>query len=68
MKCNKDNTQIINSPEFVILDLIDSQIMQLENHIERLKALQNNIHSNIKKELNWEHIYLEIDEYKFNSK
>ena len=61
MKLEKENKGYIDTPEFVILELIDHQIDMLEKDIEELKQLKLDIFymiNNDNKEYDWSDIYL----------
>lgn len=61
MKLEKENKGYIDTPEFVILELIDHQIDMLEKDIKELKQLKLDIFymiNNDNKEYDWSDIYL----------
>lgn len=63
MKLEKENTTYIDTPEFVILELVDHQIDMLEKDIEELKQLKLDIFymiNNDNKEYDWSDIYLRL--------
>ena len=65
MKLNKENTIYINTPEFVILELIDRQIDMLEKDIKQLKKLKSDVYYMIKddsKMHDWSDIYMRLKE------
>ena len=64
MKLEKENTTYIDTPEFVILELVDHQIDMLEKDIEELKQLKLDIFymiNNDNKEYDWSDIYLRLN-------
>ena len=63
MKLEKENTTYIDTPEFVILELIDHHINILEKDIEELKQLKLDVFymiDNDNKEYDWSDIYLRL--------
>lgn len=62
MKLEKENTTYIDTPEFVILELIDHHINMLEKDIEKLKQLKLDVFYMIdnNKEHDWSDIYLRL--------
>lgn len=63
MKLEKENTTYIDTPEFVILELIDHHINMLEKDIEELKQLKLDVFymiDNDNKEYDWSDIYLRL--------
>lgn len=63
MKLEKENTKYIDTPEFVILELIDYQVDMLEKDIEQLKQLKSDIFYMIKNYNNkydWCDVYLRL--------
>lgn len=63
MKLEKENKEYIDTPEFVILELIDHQIDMLEKDIKELKQLKLDIFymiNNDNKEYDWSDIYLRL--------
>ena len=64
MKLKKENTIYINTPEFVILELIDRQINMLEKDISQLEKLKSDVYHMIKddEEHDWSNIYMRLKE------
>lgn len=63
LKLEKENKEYIDTPEFVILELIDHQIDMLEKDIKELKQLKLDIFymiNNDNKEYDWSDIYLRL--------
>lgn len=63
MKLEKENKGYIDTPEFVILELIDHQIDMLEKDIKELKQLKLDMFymiNNDNKEYDWSDIYLRL--------
>lgn len=63
MKLEKENKGYIDTPEFVILELIDRQIDMLEKDIKELKQLKLDMFymiNNDNKEYDWSDIYLRL--------
>ncbi len=65
MKLEKENTTYINTPEFVILELIDRQIDMLEKDINQLEKLKSDVYYMIKDDCeihDWSDIYMRLKE------
>lgn len=65
MKLNKENTIYINTPESVILELIDHQINMLEKDINQLEKLKSDVYYMIKDDCeihDWSDIYMRLKE------
>lgn len=59
---NSENTIYTNKPEFIILELIDSQINKLKCDIKDLEKIKNDIYYMIKNNMDWNEIYKIIKE------
>lgn len=61
---NSENTIYTNQPEFIILELIDTEINKLKCNIKDLEKIKNDIHYMIKNNVDWNEIYKRIKEDK----
>lgn len=61
---NSENTIYTNQPEFIILDLIDTEINKLKRNIKDLEKIKDDIHYMIKNNVDWNEIYKRIKEDK----